>query len=187
MGRARREGGLRGGPHAPPLPNTQHSKTKSLKTNNPRPQVFSDLRPRTIAMSVLVVVEMFNALNNVSEDSSLLTIPPWDNRWLMGAIGTSVALHLLIMYAPPLAALFGITGLSWGEWRAVITLSAPVILVDEALKWASRRRRRRQRRNGGGGGGGGEEAARLLLPLGAVVVAPPGGGGGSGGGTDKSH
>ena len=34
--------------------------------------VFESPHPRTIAMSVLVVVEMFNALNNLSENASLL-------------------------------------------------------------------------------------------------------------------
>lgn len=135
--------------------------------------MFTDLRPRTVAMSVLVIVEMFNALNNISENSSLAVIPPWDNRWLLGAIATSVALHLLIMYVAPLAALFGITGLSAAEWKAVVVLSAPVIAVDEALKALSRRQRRAARANGGGG-----EGQRLLLPLGAVVVSGAG---------DKSH
>ena len=34
--------------------------------------VFADRRPRTISMTVLVIVEMFNALNNLSENQSLL-------------------------------------------------------------------------------------------------------------------
>ncbi|KAG2498687.1 hypothetical protein HYH03_003428 [Edaphochlamys debaryana] len=113
--------------------------------------VFENRHPRTIAMSVLVVVEMFNALNNLSEDASLLTIPPWDNRWLLGAIATSLALHGLILYAPPAALLFGVTGLSGAEWMAVLWLSAPVILVDELMKHLSRTviRARQQRRQGG--------------------------------------
>lgn len=35
---------------------------------------FTSKHPTTISMSVLVVVEMFNALNNLSEDSSLLRV-----------------------------------------------------------------------------------------------------------------
>ena len=34
--------------------------------------IFQDRHPSTISMSVLVVVEMFNALNNLSENQSLL-------------------------------------------------------------------------------------------------------------------
>ena len=48
-------------------------------------EVFADRTPSTIAMTVLVVVEMFNALNALSEDASLLHLPPWANPWLLGA------------------------------------------------------------------------------------------------------
>ena len=41
-----------------------------------------------------------------SENASLVTLPPWSNPWLLAAIGTSVALHLAILYTPPLAAMF---------------------------------------------------------------------------------
>eukprot|EP00882_Tetradesmus_deserticola_P026179 GHRQ01028834.1.p2 GENE.GHRQ01028834.1~~GHRQ01028834.1.p2 ORF type:complete len:199 (-),score=61.34 GHRQ01028834.1:453-1049(-) len=101
--------------------------------------VFTDKHPKTISMTVLVIVEMFNALNNISENSSLAVIPFWDNGWLLAAITVSVALHCLIMYVPALALLFGITHLSWAEWWCVLLLSAPVILVDEGMKWLSRR------------------------------------------------
>jgi len=34
--------------------------------------IFEDRHPSTVSMTVLVVVEMFNALNNLSENQSLL-------------------------------------------------------------------------------------------------------------------
>ncbi|KAF8059661.1 CA1 [Scenedesmus sp. PABB004] len=167
---------------------------------------FADKHPRTIAMTVLVVVEMFNALNNLSEDASLLALPPWDNGWLLGAIGVSLALHGCIMYAPALARVFGITHLSAGEWAAVLWLSAPVLAVDEVLKAASRRRAAARRRGGafGGGGGGGlwgggggpprrggggsvGQQLALGVPLVSIQVSAPLDGGGSAGGADKSH
>ena len=40
-------------------------------------------------MSVLVIVEMFNALNALSENCSLLALPPWSNMWLLAAIAVS--------------------------------------------------------------------------------------------------
>ncbi|KAF5842393.1 hypothetical protein DUNSADRAFT_7378 [Dunaliella salina] len=104
-------------------------------------EVFHSKHPTTISMSVLVVVEMFNALNNLSEDSSLLRIPPWDNKWLVGAIATSMALHFGILYTGA-SAMFGVTGLSFAEWAMVLQLSAPVVLVDEVMKAWSRRRQR---------------------------------------------
>ena len=96
-------------------------------------------RPSTMSMSVLVVVEMFNALNALSENGSLMTHPPWSNPWLVGAIVISMALHCLILYVPWLAATFSVAALTYKEWRAVFWFSFPVIIVDEILKLISRR------------------------------------------------
>ena len=100
--------------------------------------------PRTVAVSVLVLVEMFNALNALSEDGSLFLpggTPPTANPWLLAAISLSLALHALILYVPALAGVFGTAPLGRGEWAAVFLLSAPVILLDEILKAVSRRRK----------------------------------------------
>lgn len=100
--------------------------------------IFQDRHPSTISMSVLVVVEMFNALNNLSENQSLLSLPPWSNPWLLGSIAVTMILHFLILYIKPLSVLFSVTWLSLTEWKIVFWFSFPVILVDEFLKFLSR-------------------------------------------------
>ena len=100
--------------------------------------LFKDRHPSTISMTVLVVVEMFNALNALSENNSLLQLPPWSNLWLLAAIAVSIMLHVFIMYTPPIAKIFTVTALSGSEWAAVLWLSFPVIIVDEVLKFVSR-------------------------------------------------
>lgn len=100
--------------------------------------IFENRHPSTVSMTVLVVVEMFNALNNLSENQSLLTIPPWSNLWLVGSIVLTMVLHVLILYVQPLAVLFSVTPLSWADWTIVLYLSFPVIIFDEILKFFSR-------------------------------------------------
>jgi len=100
--------------------------------------IFEDGRPTEVSMSVLVVVEMFNALNNLSENQSLLVLPPWSNLWLVSSIILTMVLHVMVLYVQPLAILFSVTSLSWNEWKVVLFLSFPVILVDEVLKFSSR-------------------------------------------------
>lgn len=99
---------------------------------------FFSRKPMTMALSVLVVIEMLNALNSLSENQSLFVMPPWCNPWLIGAITLSMSLHFFILEIPFLATVFQITPLNFAEWMVVLKLSFPVILIDESLKLASR-------------------------------------------------
>uniref|UniRef100_A0A095A5T9 P-type Ca(2+) transporter n=1 Tax=Schistosoma haematobium TaxID=6185 RepID=A0A095A5T9_SCHHA len=122
--------------------------------------VFASPKPMTMALSVLVLIEMFNALNSLSENQSLLVMPPWHNMWLIAAICFSMALHFAILYINVLAALvfrilfirrsydsicigfysddcqniFQIAALNIAEWFAVLKISIPVLLLDETQK-----------------------------------------------------
>jgi P-type Ca2+ transporter type 2A len=112
---------------------------------------------RGIALSILVIVEMLNALNALSENQSLVVTRPSTNKWLITAIASSIALHLTIMYIPFFAALFGVAPLGvdpavvaaaqpwevllptdFTDWKTVLVLSTPVIFIDELMKWISR-------------------------------------------------
>lgn len=100
--------------------------------------VFSDPHPMTMALSVLVTIEMLNAMNSLSENQSLIKMPPWTNIWLMLAIGLSMSLHFMILYTPMFNTIFHICPLGWEEWAAVMKISLPVVLIDESLKFLSR-------------------------------------------------
>ncbi|KAG7964658.1 hypothetical protein I3843_09G182000 [Carya illinoinensis] len=96
------------------------------------------VKAMTLSLSVLVAIEMFNSLNALSEDGSLLTMPPWVNPWLLLAMSVSFGLHFLILYVPFLAGVFGIVPLSFNEWLLVLVVALPVILIDEILKFVGR-------------------------------------------------
>ncbi|KAI8015983.1 Calcium-transporting ATPase 4, endoplasmic reticulum-type [Camellia lanceoleosa] len=84
------------------------------------------IKAMTLSLSVLVAVKMFNSLNALSEDSSLLTM------------SISFGLHLLILYVPFLAQVFSIVPLSLNEWLLVLAIAFPVLLIDEVLKFVGR-------------------------------------------------
>jgi len=100
--------------------------------------VFSDPHSMTMSLSVLVTIEMLNAMNSLSENQSLVMMPPWINIWLMLAITLSMSLHFMVLYVPFFNTIFHICPLNWEEWVAVLKISIPVVFLDESLKFLSR-------------------------------------------------
>ncbi|CAB1341342.1 unnamed protein product [Coregonus sp. 'balchen'] len=101
-------------------------------------EVFEAAPPMTMALSVLVTIEMCNALNSLSENQSLVRMPPWSNLWLVGAMSLSMSLHFVIIYVDPMPMIFKLTHLNVEKWMVVLKLSFPVILIDEVLKFVAR-------------------------------------------------
>ncbi|KAF4757648.1 hypothetical protein FOZ63_007634, partial [Perkinsus olseni] len=95
---------------------------------------YGKAKASTFSLTVLVVIEMFNALNALSEDGSLLQLPPWCNPWLCLAVLNSIGIHMVILYQPFLASIFGVVPLDIHDWALVLYFSFPVILIDEVMK-----------------------------------------------------
>ncbi|XP_026533301.1 sarcoplasmic/endoplasmic reticulum calcium ATPase 1 isoform X1 [Notechis scutatus] len=100
--------------------------------------IFESSVPMTMALSVLVTIEMCNALNSLSENQSLVRMPPWVNIWLLGSICLSMSLHFVILYVDPLPMIFKLTHLDLHHWIVVVKISLPVIFLDECLKFVAR-------------------------------------------------
>ena len=84
----------------------------------------------TVSLSILVVIEMLNAMNALSSSESLLTFALWNNMMLVYAVCLSMVLHFAILYVPFLQGLFSILPLNVLEWKAVCAISAPVMYVS---------------------------------------------------------
>ncbi|CAL8079025.1 unnamed protein product [Calicophoron daubneyi] len=100
--------------------------------------IFESPQPMTMALSVLVLIEMLNALNSLSENQSLFVMPPWRNMWLVAAIAVSMVLHFAILYIDVFRKIFQIYALNLEEWMAVVVISLPILLIDETQKAISR-------------------------------------------------
>jgi len=94
----------------------------------------------TLSLTVLVIIEMLNAFNALSEDGSLVQMPPWTNPWLILACMGSVLTHFVILYVPVLAKIFQVCPLDGHDWMLVMAFSLPVLLFDEVLKFFGRQR-----------------------------------------------
>lgn len=96
------------------------------------------VKASTLSLSVLVLIEMLNALNALSENGSLCHMPPWANPWLLLAIAASMGIHCVIVYIPAFADIFSICALNTQDWILVWAFSMPVIFIDEILKFVGR-------------------------------------------------
>ncbi|RDD40035.1 Calcium-transporting ATPase sarcoplasmic/endoplasmic reticulum type [Trichoplax sp. H2] len=129
-----------GGPQVSWYQMTHHMQCKSETENfeGIHCEVFEETSANAMALSVLVIIELLNSLNSISENQSLLVMSPFKNIWLIGAIVVSLALHFIILYVDILALIFQVTPLNTTEWIAVLKFSFPVIILDEILKYLSR-------------------------------------------------
>merc|ERR1719245_1064471 len=102
--------------------------------------VFDSHSASTVALSILVTIEMFNTFNALSENQSLLVQSPFTNIWVVLAVSLSMLLHCMILYNDFFVSIFSTAPLNQAEWGCVIAISFPVIIFDEALKVYSRQR-----------------------------------------------
>ena len=91
-------------------------------------------KPVTLALTVLVVIEMLNALNAISDEQSILVVSPFQNWYLIAAIFASIGIHCVILYIPFFNDIFGILPLDTSEWLLVLAFSVPVVIIEEFIK-----------------------------------------------------
>jgi Ca2+-transporting ATPase len=102
---------------------------------------------RTETFTVLAMCQWFNVLNCQSATRSALRLGVLDNRWLIGGLALSVLLQGLVLYAPPMNALFHTVPLPAEALLPLLALASAVLWAEELRKLAVRlRRRQRQRR-----------------------------------------
>lgn len=90
-------------------------------------------RARTIAFTLLVMLQMFNVLNCKSEYQSLWTIGLFNNRWLWWAILSSILIQVAVVQWMP-TELFHTVPLSLSDWLICTLLGSLVLVVGELRK-----------------------------------------------------
>ena len=88
---------------------------------------------RTMAFTVLVVAQLFNALNARSGSDSAFR-DPFRNPRLWGALALSLGLQLLVVHLPLLNAAFGTVPLEPGQWGLAVASASAVLWAEELRK-----------------------------------------------------
>jgi len=89
---------------------------------------------RTIAFTMLVAIQWFNALNARSDQQSLFKLGLLSNRLLLGGIGLAIILQVMVIYAPPFQKLFYTVPLDLGDWGVVVLMAVGILIIEEIRK-----------------------------------------------------
>jgi magnesium-transporting ATPase (P-type) len=98
---------------------------------------------RTETFTVLALCQWFNVLNCQSASRSALQFGILRNRWLIGGLALSIALHACVLYWAPLNALFHTAPIRLADLLPLVALASSVLWVEELRKWGVRRWRNR--------------------------------------------
>ena len=97
-----------------------------------------DLRhAQTMGFTTLTLFQLFNVFNARSDTTSAFT-RLFTNRWLWTALGLSLALQGLVIYAPFLQQAFSTTGLSVRDWLVCLGVASSVLWMRELNKAVER-------------------------------------------------
>ncbi len=97
----------------------------------------------TMAFVSLSLCELFRAFTVRSERVSIFRLGFLSNRWMLYAVGLSVALLLLVVNTPFLQPIFNTHFLSGREWLVVLGLAIIPAIAEEITKYFLRARDRR--------------------------------------------
>ncbi|XP_064640743.1 calcium-transporting ATPase type 2C member 1-like isoform X2 [Lineus longissimus] len=95
-------------------------------------------RDTTMTFTCFVFFDMFNALSCRSELKSVFTIGLFNNRMFLIAVGLSLVGQLLVIYFPPLQAVFQTESLYLADFLLLITLTSSVLVISEIRKLIER-------------------------------------------------
>jgi magnesium-transporting ATPase (P-type) len=96
---------------------------------------------RTETFTVLAMCQWVNVLNCQSASASALGLRVVRNRWLLGGLTLSVLLQVLVLYAPPMNALFHTVQLPLASLLPLLALASLVLWTEELRKLAARHER----------------------------------------------
>ena len=97
---------------------------------------------RTVAVNVVIFVEILYLFNTRSLTRSLFQLGFFSNPWAIGGAILMVLIQMLFTYAPFMNRLFGSAPMKPSLWLDVLAVSLAAFTIIEIEKWARRKIRR---------------------------------------------
>ncbi len=85
---------------------------------------------RTLALCTLIISQLIHVFECRSEKHSIFQINLFTNVYLLGAVGTSIAMLICVLYIPFMQVIFHTAALNIVQWIIVIFFSGIIALVN---------------------------------------------------------
>jgi Ca2+-transporting ATPase len=91
-------------------------------------------RARTVALTTMVLFQVFHVGNCRSERRSVLALSPWSNPFLFLATAAALLVHVAALHLPPTRLLLRLEPLDLDAWVRMVAVAATILAVIEAHK-----------------------------------------------------
>ena len=94
---------------------------------------------RTVALTTVVIYQVFQAWNARSTSRSIFQISPFSNRYLFVANAASLAIHVMALYLPPTQFVLRVEPLPLELWLQILLVAVWLLVAVELHKLLRRR------------------------------------------------
>jgi Ca2+-transporting ATPase len=92
------------------------------------------IRAQTVALTTMVVYQIFQAGNSRSETESILRRSPFSNRFLFLATAAALGIHIAALYLPPTQYVLRIEPIELVAWLRIVAIATSILIAMELHK-----------------------------------------------------
>jgi magnesium-transporting ATPase (P-type) len=92
------------------------------------------IRAQTVALTTMVVYQVFQAGNSRSETESVLRRHPLSNPFLFLATAAALGIHVAALYLPPTQYVLRVEPIELGAWLRIIAVATSILVAMELHK-----------------------------------------------------
>jgi magnesium-transporting ATPase (P-type) len=96
-------------------------------------------RAQTLALTTMVLFQMFHVGNSRSEHRSVFALSPFSNPFLFAATASALAAHAAALYLPPTQFVLRVEPIGAGDWLRILLVAATIVVAVELEKLIRRR------------------------------------------------
>ncbi len=95
---------------------------------------------QTVALTTMVVYQVFQAGNARSETESVFRVNPFSNKLLFAATAAALGIHIAALYLPPTQFLLRVEPIDPAAWLRIVVVATSILLAMEVHKLIRRAR-----------------------------------------------